>query len=306
MKKHFFTYLLTFFTFTFCLSQTPQDTVKPLLIVAELKQGSTIQGRLIERRGDTIIIDADKLGRIKLPMSDIKSIEEAGNVNERKLLFEPRMTNKYANRSLLGPTAIDNGKGVGEYTNYYIFVNHLSGGISDNVRLGGGVIMVPSDEVMLVGFASAKLSYSVNDNFHIGAGGLVGGALAPSGNNEGIASVIYGVGTLGTKDKNLTIGLGGFHADGDWQSKPVIMLNGQYRIANNWSLSGEFYSFKRDNFFQTRATTFIIGAKYFTPRVAINFGFSTFNSLFGNNISIPIPILGVSAPLDKKQRNKLK
>lgn len=306
MKKHIFTSLLTFFTLTFCLSQTPQDTVKPLLIVAELKQGSTIQGRLIERRGDTIIIDADKLGRIKLPMSDIKSIEEVGNAKERKLLFEPRMTNKYANRALLAPTAIDNGKGVGEYTNYYIFVNHLSGGISDNVRLGGGIIMVPSDEFVLVGFASAKLTYSINDDFHIGAGGLAGGVLSPTGDGGGILSMVYGVSTLGNKDKNLTLGIGGFHADGDWQSKPVIMLNGQYRVANNWSLSGEFYSFKRDNFFQTRATTFIIGAKYFTPRVAINFGFSTFNSLFGNNISIPIPILSVSAPLDKKQRNKLK
>ncbi len=298
MKNHFLTYLLTFFTLTFCFSQTPQDTVKPLFIVVELKQGSTIHGRLVERQGDTIIIDADKLGRIKLPMSDIKSIEEAGKVKESKILYEPRLTNRFANRSLIAPTAIDNGKKESEYTNYYIFVNHLSGGLTDNIRLGGGVIILPFSEVGLVGFASAKLSFSISDNFHISAGGLAGGAVIFGGSNGSTASLLYGISTLGNKDKNLSLGIGGFHTDGQWETQPVILLSGQYRIANNWSLSGEFYTFKENSFSERRTSLFTIGAKYFTKKAAINFGFFNFR-LFGNGGSfIPIPILSVSTPLD--------
>jgi hypothetical protein len=315
MKKHCFTLFFTFFTLSLCLSQTTKDPVKqaekPILIVAELKQGSTIKGKLIERRGDTLVIDADKLGLIKLPMSEIASINEAGKIPVNIVANEPRVTNKFSNRTLLSPTALDNGKGAGEYNNYYLFANQFSGGLSDNVRLGGMAILVPGGGI--AAFVTAKFSARVVDNFHIAVGGLAGGTLSFNGNSDNTPiSLAYGLATLGDKNKNLTIGLGGLRTDKQWQSKPVLLVSGQYRVGDNWSLTSEFYTFKEEdrNFGfgiikGNRTTTLTFGAKYFTPKIAFNFGFFGLTPLLGDGTFIPLPVLSISAPLDKKL-NKLK
>jgi hypothetical protein len=313
MKKHAFTLFFLFFTLLTCFSQTPQDSVKkadkPILIVAELKQGSTLRGKLVERRGDTIVMDVDNLGLIKLPMSQIKNIDEADNANRYQIIYETGVKNKYSNRTLLAPTAIDNGKGVGEYNNYYLFLNQVSGGLTDNIRLGGLAIIVPSGGVLAA--VTAKFSYDINDVFHVSVGGLAGGVLSFDGNDNTNLSLVYGLATLGNREKNITLGIGGMRTDGDWTTKPVVLISGLYRIASNWSLSGEFYSFKRQfafssSFSPPRTNTFNIGAKYFTNRVAINFGFFLLNADFLDSGFLPLPILGVSVPMDKKQIKKVK
>jgi hypothetical protein len=309
MKKQISILLFNIFSITLCLAQNSKDSViqaeKTLIIVAELKQGSTIQGKLMERRGDTLIIDADNLGLIKLPMSDIKNINEAGHVPLSKIMYKTRPINKYANRTLLSPTALDNGKGAGEYNNYYIFANQFSGGLTDNIRLGGMAIIIPGGGVAV--FGTAKLSFKLSDNFHIGAGGLTGGTLFNSNSENTPLSMLYGVATLGDKDKNITLGIGGFRAEKQWQSKPVVFLTGQYRVGTNWSLTGEFYTFKEDdlNFGfgviqRRRISTMSFGAKYFTSNIAFNFGFFGLTPTLGDGTFIPIPTLSISVPLDKK------
>ena len=318
MKKHAFALFFLFFTLLKCFSQNPQDSVKkaekPILLVAELKQGSTLKGKLVERRGDTLIIDVDNLGLIKLPMNQIKNIDEAGNAPEYKIIYETGVTNKYANRTLLAPTAIDNGKGMGEYNNYYLFLNQVSGGLTNNIRLGGLAVIVPEGGVLAA--VTAKFSYDINDIFHVSAGGLAGGVLSLSGNDNTNLSLVYGLSTLGNREKNITLGIGGMRTDGEWTTKPVVLISGMYRIARNWNLSAEFYTFKRQFLFSSssfsssfsvsRTNTFTIGAKYFTNRVAINFGFFVLNSSFIDSGIIPLPILGVSVPMDKKQIKKVK
>jgi hypothetical protein len=314
MKKHSFLLFFLFFIFLKCFSQNPQDSVKkaekPILIVAELKQGSTLRGKLVERRGDTLIIDVDNIGLIKLPMSQIKNIDEEGNAPKYNIIYETQVTNKYANRTLLAPTAIDNGK-VGEYNNYYLFLNHVSGGLTNNIRMGGLAIIVPDGGILAA--VTAKFSYDINDIFHVSAGGMAGGVIS----EDTKISMVYGLGTLGNKEKNITLGIGGMRTDGEWDSKPVVLISGMYRIASNWSLTGEFFTFKRQfrtfpsssftpSFSFSRINTVNIGAKYFTNRVAINFGFFVLNSDFLDIDVIPLPILGVSVPLDKKQRKKVK
>jgi hypothetical protein len=319
MKKHAFTLFFLFFTLLNCFSQNPQDSVKkadkPIPLVVELKQGSTLRGKLVERRGDTIVIDVDNLGLIKLPMNQIKNIDEAGTTSQYKIVYETGVSNKYANRTLLAPTAIDNGKGVGEYNNYYLFFNQVSGGLTNNIRLGGLAVIVPEGGVLAA--ITAKFSYDINDIFHVSVGGLAGGVVAFGGNDNSKMSLVYGLGTLGNKEKNVTLGIGGMRTDGEWETKPVVLVSGMYRIASNWSLSAELFSFKRQfafssspftspSFSVSRTNTFTVGAKYFTNRVAINFGFFALNSGFTNSNFIPLPVVGVSVPLDKKQIKKVK
>jgi hypothetical protein len=315
MKKHAFTFFLLFFALLKCFSQNPQDSVKkaesPIPLVIELKQGSTLRGKLVERQGDTIVIEVDNLGLIKLAMNQIKSIDEADVTSKYQIIYETGVNNKYANRTLLAPTAIENGKGVGEYNNYYLFLNQINWGVTKNIRLGGMALVVP--EGGIIAAVTAKFSYDINDIFHVAAGGLAGAAIS----QDARMSMVYGLGTLGNKEKNVTIGIGGMRTDGEWETKPVVLMSGMYRIASHWSLSAEFFTYKREFrsfstssftpiFSTTRVNTFNIGAKYFTNRVAINFGFFILNSAFIESSFIPLPVLGISVPLDKKQRNKLK
>jgi hypothetical protein len=305
MKKHSFTLFFLFFTLLKCVSQNPQDSVKkaenPIPLVVELKQGSILKGKLVERRGDTLIIDADNLVLIKVPMNQIKNIEEAGKVGENKIFYETRVPNKYANRTILTPTALDNDKGVGEYNNYYLFLNHFSAGVTSYLRLGSGVIIVPRDRLTLVGFASIKLSYSISDNFRISTGGVAGTILLNG--EKGWAGAMYGLGTWGNKDNNLTVGVGSLRIESRW-TDAVLMLTGQKRLSNNWIVVGEFFTVKDES---ERVVALTVGAKYMLHKLSINFGIMTagdFNS--GITEIIPIPIIGLSIPLDKKQIKKVK
>ncbi|HLK96460.1 MAG TPA: hypothetical protein VK364_01705, partial [Hymenobacter sp.] len=80
-----------------------------------------------------------------------------------------------------------------------------------------------------------KFSVPVSEKFHVGAGALVSRAFNTT------FGVGYGLGTYGTADQNLTLGLGYAFAEGEINSTPVVVIGGATRVSRRISLLNETY-----------------------------------------------------------------
>lgn len=96
------------------------------------------------------------------------------------------------------------------------------------------------DETLYIITPKFTLTRGTGPQFAVGAlAGFVPG-IGPSNDGESLG-ILYGVSSFGTREKNLTAGLGWGYVGSDIANKPVIMLGGQTRmsrrvafISENW------------------------------------------------------------------------
>ena len=92
-------------------------------------------------------------------------------------------------------------------------------------------------------YIAPKLNAPLSENFRLGVGGAY--ATVP-GSGGGGFGLLYGVGTLGNRDRNATIGLGYAVSEEILATSPLIAFSGMLRVSRrlsliteNWILPGE-------------------------------------------------------------------
>lgn len=282
--------LLLFFTFS-SSAQVQQDTIYRF----ETKDGNEYFGKIISQDNEKIIVKSERLGEFTLYKSDIIKMEIT---NEKKIkMGEYWNENSQAARYFWVPNGYGLKKGEGYYQNIWVFVNQVSYGFTNNISMGVG--MVP-----LFLFAGAptpvwltpKVSFPiVKDKINIGAGALVGTVLGEDGFGFGL---LYGMSTFGSRDKNITIGLGWGYADGEMGSRPTINVSGMLRTSRNWYLMTENYYL---DFGGGGLGLISFGARRMYKKLGLDFGlfvpFSTDDITF-----IAFPWLGITLPFGKKTK----
>ena len=235
----------------------------------------------------------DKLGEIKIYTKYITSIKEVSeeSIKEGSYWFE----NPQAARYFWAPNGYGLKKGEAYYQNVWILFNQVSVGVTDNFSVGAGI-------VPLFLFAGAptpvwitpKFSIPVvKDKFNVGAGALAGAVIGESGASFGI---LYGSTTFGSKDKNLSIGLGYGFAGGEWASSPAINVSGMIRTGPRGYLLTENYYI---GFGDEKFGILSFGGRRIIKRISLD---------FGGIIPIPlaeifvIPWLGITIPMGKKMQ----
>lgn len=232
--------LLILVTGIFCqqpmTAQVVQDTATFWRI--ETLDGNEFFGKITERSITDIEVETTVLGLIRIPYSQIKAMEQIdpGQIKGAEVWPE----NPQATRYFFAPNGYGLKKGEGYYQNVWIFFNQASVGITDNTSIGIG--MLPG---FLLGGAptplwiTPKVSIPVSkDRFNLGAGALVGYVI---GADNAFFGILYGSGTIGSRDRNLTFGLGyGLSSDG-WARSPTLSLAGMTRISRRTYLLSENY-----------------------------------------------------------------
>jgi hypothetical protein len=203
--------------------------------------------------------------------------------------------NPQSTRYFWAPNGYGLRSGEGYYQNVWILFNQVSVGISPHISLGFG--MVP---LFLWGADAApvwvtpKISIPiVKDHFHLGAGALAvtaigGGSLEPIGMG-------YGVGTYGSRDHNITLGLGYGFADGEWGRHPAITISAMTRRGKRSYLLTENY------FVSAGGETVgwvMVGGRYLASRISIDYGGMV---PFGNDMDrlIVAPWLALVVPFGR-------
>ena len=182
-----------------------QEQKAPVVFRIETKDGNGYTGEVVSRDSIRLVFKAEKLGQIEIRQSDIKTMVpiDPSHLKEGKYWFR----NPQSTRYFFSPNGYGLKKGEGYYQNIWVLMNSFAVGVNDYVSIGGGLIPL----FLFAGsptpaWITAKVSIPVvKDQFNLGAGILAGNALGASNSGFGI---FYGIATAGSRDRNISLGIG--------------------------------------------------------------------------------------------------
>lgn len=208
-------------------------------IVIEAANGKTYIGEMIGLNGGLVILNTGSAGIISFQANMISKITSYSLFASRKgsIWF----ANPNATRYFFAPSAIPLKKKEGYFQNAYIIGNSVNVGITNNLTVGGGVV------IPFLFYITPKVSLKLTERFYAGAGILFTQSfLSEMGLSAGVA---YGLTTYGSAEHNITLGAGyGFASfDNKYSATPgpIATVNGMTRVSKKISLVTENWMIPR-------------------------------------------------------------
>jgi hypothetical protein len=225
--------LLFIFAVSTSTALTQQDSTHSLKVYRlTLHDGSDIIGTIVKQ--DTLAVEFQTISKISMlvPRSQIATMTLLSGYNVDS---EYRRSDPNSSRLFFSPTgrALKNGQGY--FSAYEIFFPSIAVGIGDVVSLSGGISLLPGVENQIFYFAPKVTPVHVQ-NFDLSGGILFAHG---TGSTSFGGGVIYGVGTYGSEDNSLTMGLGWGFSGGDVANKPIVILGGEIRLTHSIKLISE-------------------------------------------------------------------
>ena len=273
-------------------AQTTRDTI-PLFQVATA-DGNEYTGIIIAQDTSVLILQTEKLGTLTFAKKDIARIQLIDPEKLKEGIYWA--DNPQSTRYLWAPNGYGLKKGEAYYQNIWVLFNQVSFGVSNNFSVGAG--MLP-----LFLFAGAptpawitpKFSIPVKkDKFNIGAGALLATVLGESETGFGL---LYGIATFGSRDRNLSVGLGYGFAGGGWADSPTVSISGLIRTgARSYIITENYYI---DGGYDTNLILASAGFRWIIKKAGLDFGLvlpyeSSMESVFF------IPWLGITIPFGNR------
>lgn len=206
--------------------------------VITLRDGSSLVGRIVAVRGDTIDFQGG-VGRVSITTANIRTIKEVASeqVHDGEYWFpNPNYT-----RLFFAPSGQMLKKGEGYFADYELFFPGFAYGATDNISIGGGVSLFPAGLDEQVYFVTPKVGMSFGEQIHVAAGLLLASTQGETG------GVVYGAGTLGNADESLTVGVGYGFAGGEIANKPALLVGAEKRISRRLAFVTENYVLPTDD-----------------------------------------------------------
>lgn len=268
--------------------QPDADTTAAPLYRVETVEGNRYLGTLVSENEREVVVDTRGAGEVTLRREDVATMREVNRsrLRDGEYWFE----NPFATRHFFAPTAIGLRGGRGYYQNTWVLLNDVNYGVTDNVSVGGGTV-----PLFLFGASATpvwllpKVSVSTpRENLHLGAGALVG---TIAGEESGGAGIVYGLSTIGSREKNFTIGVGYGYAGSEWSRTPAVNLSTMLRIGRTTYFLSENYFFPG-----TEGANGVIsaGVRWAPEDFAVDFGL--FRPVAAEGSFIGAPWLGVTLP----------
>jgi hypothetical protein len=207
------------------------------VLILQTERGDIFFGSLKAVDSDSITFEIREEVRFKVARSNIKWLglareakwlqgENSSN-NQDARFTDDKYRIRYENLAY-SFSAIPYPKGLAEYRNIDLLFNTIDIGVSDHLSLGAGLI------IPIVFVVRGKLSFSANENIHLGLGtnGFIG--LGPV---EGLFVHYFAVATLGNPYRyfNVTFGRLGNWSDPE-DSGNLATFGGSISFAEKWRL----------------------------------------------------------------------
>lgn len=262
----------------------------------ELKDGTTLNGKILEESDTKIVMQLEDVGILSLDKANVKRIIplDASKKVKKAYWFE----NPHATRLLFAPTAIPLKKGEAYYQNIYVFGNMFNYGIIDNLSVGAGFDFITmfsqsnGDWRPILNF-NIKSGFKVSENFHLGVGGIYAGMLG-----EFSAGILYGNGTYGNYNSNVTLGLGWGFVDGTFEAKPFIMIGGMARLSEKlWFVSENWIVPVNDPGYYV---VFSYGLRFAAKRIAVDLAFINSKDIAQEFMFLGFPFVDFVVKIGKK------
>lgn len=258
----------------------------------ETYDGNEFVGLVEAEDSVQIVVETTLLGKVTIPRTSIKTMtwQKTSNIKAGKLWFE----NPQSTRYFWSPNGFGLKKGEGYYQNIWVLWNQASVGVTDFFSIGAGTIPLfffggTATPVWIVPKFSIPV---VKDKFNIGAGAIAGTLL---GENASFG-IVYGMGTIGNRNSNATIGIGYGYANGNWATKPIVTFSGMTRVSSRGYLITENYFI---GIGESNQVIISAGGRSIIKKAAIDYGLFMPLST-GIDRVIAIPWLGFTVPFGKK------
>jgi len=193
------------------------DTSRVEIMEVKLKNGNTLVGELLRLGQDSIVIKNEQFGRIAFSKTEI---EDYYGLDKSTADEQGWDKEKYQSQYFISPTARPIGEGNRYYSNFNVFVNTFSFGVSENFSITAGF-----ETVSIIGgrfpivFVNPKLSIPVSENVYVGLGTSI--FLVPF-DDVNVGGLAYANTTIGSATKNFSAGLGIAYAVDGGSETPMI------------------------------------------------------------------------------------
>ncbi len=249
------------------------DTTRTYKI--SMKDQSEFIGQCVKNDSVFLIIKTISPAKIfEIQISNIKNIEEIEPPTYDNGVYW--YGNPNASRYLYSSSAINLKKGKGYYQNTYLLLNSLAYGITDNISITAGFELLSITSSLDNGnfnpvyFISPKVGFKVNDYLHLGGGFLYTSGYDFIYHTHGGLSFLYGVGTVGNTNSNVSLSFGWGAEKWEVTKEPFIGMSGTIRLEKN-------ISFITDNYFiPTHQTASHTGDKFVSYQGFYSYGFRFF------------------------------
>ena len=259
--------------------------------VLRLRDGSQLVGHLVAVTKDSVQMTL-RSGRVTVARGDVTEVRELPQslVRDGEVWFP----NPHSTRLLFAPTAFPMEKGAGYFSDIYLFFVSVQYGFTDRFSLGVGMSVFPltnfADNLIYI---TPKLTVYSAPQLNLSLGAFLGVAgVASNEFNDGSGSgnslgILYGVASTGTRESNLSLGLGWGYVGNKLANKPAVMLGGQGRVLKRLSLISENWIVSTD----TRTEGVVsYGVRFLGDRISVDLAF--LNSLHGEKYFPGIPFVG--------------
>ena len=252
--------------------------VSDTVVEVRLAEGSILYGRIVAIDGDRITIEMESGTRIEVDRSQIRSIRRTAS---RMVQGERWEEDPNATRLFFGPTGRSLGRGTGYFAVYELVMPFLSYGITDRVSVSGGTPVIPGLTGELFYFAP-KVTVFSGSGVDLAAGAI---AFAMASEDESLG-LLYGVGTFGSTDNAVTLGVGIPFIVGDEDDiadRAVMMLGFESRTTRRTKFIGESYFVPGES-----GGIVALGMRFFGERLSADAGVGV---LIGDDSGCCVPIV---------------
>lgn len=290
-KKLSFSLLISVFIALISISPAQAQERVGETIRITTADGNILMGVILQENDDRIILEVEGIGEVTVQRANIRNIQviRPEQIRNGEYWFD----NPHGTRYFFAPNAIGLQKGTGYYQNAWIFFNNVNYGLSDRFSIGAGLIPgflfgggLDATPMWLLPKFSIPVS---GDHFHLGLGAMIGGVIG-----SGSGALFYGSGTVGSTDKNLTIGLGYGASGGEISNTPLVNVSGMYRVKRTIYMLGELYLLPGID----GNGIALLGGRWAPENFAVDFGLVL--PLDDTGGFIGIPWLGVSIPFGNR------
>jgi len=267
-------------------AQTEQAS-EDSLVTVHTKDGQSYEGDLIADDQESVTIRTPSGVIIQIRRDLITAMDWSRRGDREYLLW--RNDPNYS-RLLFAPTGRPLRRGHGYFSDHYIFLLGIAGGITNQIGVLAGMSIIPGvglDEQML--YIAPKIGHQFSETFAASIGTLYFNVSDVS------AGLLWGVATFGKVEASLTTGIGfGYvkesdDADFDVSNEPVILVGGSVRISNHSSLVSENWLISN---LEMSEMPFSLAIRFFGEHLTADFGFILIGEVLQEGL--PIPWLSIS------------
>ncbi|MGQ0766606.1 MAG: hypothetical protein ACT4OZ_13180 [Gemmatimonadota bacterium] len=250
----------------------------------QLQDGSRLIGLVTRVTADSVTVRAPG-GLLTVARSAVVSVSQYSATRMRDGQLWP--DSPHTTRLLFSPTATPLRKGEGYFADFWIFLGSAAVGVTDRLTLGVGATLFPFAGTDNLFFLLPKYTVVHRPRGSFAVGGLLG-SVGGGGGDRNSLGILYGVGTIGSRESNFTAGAGWGYANGEIADRPMVTLGVLHRTSRGTALVSENWIIPLDS--EDAVGLFSLALRLFGERVSVDAGAGI--GLGEGGASPLIPLLG--------------